>query len=307
MTTRTHRFPLTGSPRALEVRNPAGSTTVQADPSAAELVVEVQALDSTAVELIDRLEVVVTPGALRLSVPERRLLRTPLFAVTVTTPPDAAVRVSGASADTDLRGRLGSAVLTSSSGDLSVDTCSDLQARTASGHVRAGLVGGRTTVGNASGDVEVSEARGPVEVRTASGDVRLGTVATDVSVRTASGDVRIDRAASGTMHLTTVSGDATVGVAPGLRIWLDVQTVSGRMLSELQDEGPSAGHGAPQLTVVLHSVSGDLRLRRAVHPAEDPPAPPTPPGPPTPPAPPSAGAGPVPPVPPVPAAPGPPA
>ena len=113
MTARTHRFPLTRSPRALDVRNPAGSTTVQADPAATELVVDVQALDSVAAELIDRLDVVVTPSALRLSVPERRLLRTPSFAVTVTTPPDAAVRVSGASADTDLRGRLGSAALTS--------------------------------------------------------------------------------------------------------------------------------------------------------------------------------------------------
>jgi hypothetical protein len=64
--------------------------------------------------------------------------------------------------------------------------------------------------------------------------------------------------------LTTVSGDATVGVAPGLRIWLEVQTVSGRMRSELDDDGPDARNGTPQLTVVLQSVSGDLQLRRAV-------------------------------------------
>jgi hypothetical protein len=285
VTARTHRFPLTGFPRELELRNPAGSTTVRADPSTDELVVEVEALNSAAAELIDRLDVVASRDSLRVSVPERRLLRTPAFAITVTTPPDAAVRVSGASADATLRGRLGSAVLTSSSGDLSVGSCSDLQARAASGHVRAGRVAGRTTVANAAGDVEVSDAGGPVEVRTASGDVLLGTVATDVAIRTASGDVRIHRAASGTVRLTTVSGNATVSVATGLRIWLDVQTVSGRMDSELQDEGPGAGHGAPQLTVVLHSVSGDLRLRRAVHPAEDPP---TPPAPPTAPVPPSA-------------------
>jgi DUF4097 and DUF4098 domain-containing protein YvlB len=101
-----------------------------------------------------------------------------------------------------------------------------------------------------------------VQVRTASGDLLVGTAATDVTARTASGDIRIDTAASGTLRLTTVSGDATVGVAPGLRIWLDLQTVSGRLRSDLPEDAPEAG-GAAQLSISLQSVSGDLRLRRA--------------------------------------------
>lgn len=272
MTVRTHRIPLSDVLRSLEVRNPAGSTTVDADPTADEVVVEVQALNGPAEELVDRLDVVVTRGHLRLGVPDRRLFRAPAFAISVTVPPDTAVTVAGASATSTLRGRLGAVTLTSSSGDLDVEHCTSLQARSASGDVRAGRVDGPADVGNASGDVRLADAGGPVQLRTASGDLLVGTAATDVTARTASGDVRIDAATSGTVRLTTVSGDATVGVAPGLRIWLDVQTVSGRLRSELAEDGPDAGGAAAQLSVTLQSVSGDLRLRRA---AGQPVAPPT--------------------------------
>jgi hypothetical protein len=263
VTVRTHRVPLSDQLRAVEVRNPAGSTTVEADPAATEVVVEIRALNTSAEELIDLLDLAVTHGSVRLSVPERRLLRLPSFAVTVTTPPDAPVTVTGATADTALRGRLGPVVVTSATGDLDVAHCAELQVRTASGDVRIGRVEGTATVGSASGDVTVADAGGRLQVRTASGDVQLGTVAGDVLVRTATGDVQVERAVSGTLRLTTVSGDATVGVAPGLRIWLDVQCVSGRLRSELDEDDPAAGVGGAQLSVVLQSVSGDLELRRA--------------------------------------------
>ena len=280
MTVRTHRVPLSDRPRAIEVRNPAGTTTVLADPTAAEIVVEVEALNGTAEELIDRLDLLVTRSSVRLSVPERRLmLRAPSFAITVTTPPDVAVTAAGAAADTTLRGRLGAVTMTSGSGALTAEHCAELQVRTASGDVQVELVERSATVATASGDVRLADAGGPVQVRTASGDVLLGSLAVDATVKTASGAVRIDRAASGQVRLQTVSGDAVVGVEPGLRIWLDLQTVSGRLDSDLYDDDPDGGSGGPQLTVVLHSVSGDLRLRRAT---PRPPAPPAPPAPPPP-------------------------
>jgi hypothetical protein len=268
VTVRTHRIPSSGAARALEIRNPAGSTTVEAVPGADEVVIEVRARNGLAEELIDRLDLIVTRGSVRLSVPERRLmLRAPSFAITVTTPPDVDVTAVGASSDATLSGRLGAVTLTSSSGHLTVEHCTELQARTASGDVRVGRVEGTATIGNASGDVRVADAGGPVQVRTASGDVLLGSVAGDASVKSASGDVSVERAASGRLRLQTVSGDATVGVEPGLRVWLDLQTVSGRLHSELDGDEPSAGSGTPQLSVVLQSVSGDLRLRRAAAPA----------------------------------------
>ena len=59
-----------------------------------------------------------------------------------------------------------------------------------------------------------------------------------------------------------MSGDVEVGVAPGLRVWLDLSSVSGRMNSQLTDDDGDAGEGPAQLALTLRSVSGDLRIRR---------------------------------------------
>jgi hypothetical protein len=266
MTVRTHTFPLTGTPRAIEVRNPSGSVTVRAVDDAAEVVVRVEALDGAAGDTADRVDVDATASRVRVSVPERRLMRNPALAIEVTTPPGAAVRVAVASAEVELRGRLGRTEVTGASRDVSVEHCTELELRSASGDVQVGLVERAATVATASGDVRLDAAGGPVLVRTASGDVTVGDAGDDVSVTSASGDVGIDRALRGTVQLKTVSADARVAVEPGLRVWLDVQSVSGRLYSDLDDDGPDAGTGAREadLAVVLQSVSGDLRVRRAI-------------------------------------------
>jgi hypothetical protein len=276
VTVRTHRFPLSDVLRTVEVRNPGGSVTVVATDGAEELVVRVEPLDAAAELLADRVDVAVTPSRLRVSVPQRRLSRTPGFAVEVTTPPGAAVQVTTASGDVDLRGRLGHAELTGASGDASVEHCTELDVRSASGDARIGAVEGPATVSTASGDIRLDSVGGALQARTASGDVTVGAAAGDVTVTSASGDIEIGRASTGTVRLKTVSADATVAVEPGLRVWLDVRSISGRLYSDLDDEAPGSGGGdRATLAVVLQSVSGDLRIRRAAaRPAAPPAAPP---------------------------------
>ncbi len=272
MSVHTQRVPGAGGPPAVEVRNPAGSVTVDAVEGASEVVVTIEPLDEGAEHLLDRVDVEVTASTVRVRVPERRLSRSPAFAVAVSTPPDGPVVVSTASADASLRGRSGQVVLTSASGDVAVEHCAALQARAASGDVRVGEVTGAATVGTASGDVRVETAGGPLEMRTASGDLVIGHATGDVRARTASGDVRVERAAGGTLRLTTVSGDVTVGVQPGLRVRLDVQTLTGHWISELTEEPPGEADDDAALTLALQSVSGDLRVHRAtaVTPVPDP-------------------------------------
>ena len=262
MTVRTHRVPLADPLRTIEVRNPAGRVTVRAVEDADELVVTVEPLDEVAEQLVDRVEVLATRSHLRVTVPGRRLLRTPSFAIEVQTPPGAAVRVAVASADVTLTGRLGRAELTSASGDVAVEHATELQVRSASGDTRVELVDGAATLASAAGDVRLGSAGGPALLRTSSGEVAVDEATGDLSVRTASGDVRVGRASAGTVRLTTVSGGATVGVEPGLRLWLDLRSVSGRLDSELEEEG--ADGSTPDLAVLLQSVSGDLRIRRAL-------------------------------------------
>jgi hypothetical protein len=259
---RTHRFPATDGPPSLEVRNAAGSVTVEGQDGLDEITVQITALDSTAEQLLDRVNVFFAHSRLQVEVPERRLLRSPGFAITVLAPADSAVRLATASADITLRGRLGDAELTSASGDIAVAECAALELRTASGDARIGSVTGRTRHGSASGDLWIGVAGGGVTSRTASGDVDLDECAGDVSVTTASGDLVVGRAAGGAVQAKTMSGDIEIGVVPGLRVWLDLSSVSGRMDSQLPDDDGEAGEGPAQLSLTLRSVSGDLRIRR---------------------------------------------
>jgi hypothetical protein len=260
--TRTHRFPLTDRTPAIDVRNPSGSVTVEARDGVDELVVEITPLDSAAEQLVDRIGLFFTSTRLRVEVPERRLLRTPSFAISVLCPTGADVRSATASADTTLRGRLGTVEITSASGDLAVDTCVRLELRTASGDGRVATVTGRATAASASGDLWVGAVMAGLAARSASGDITVEEAAGDISLATASGDLSIGRVGGGSVEAKTMSGDVEVGVTPGLRVWLDLSSVSGRMDSQLPDDDGAAGEGPAQLSLSLRSVSGDLRIRR---------------------------------------------
>ena len=270
MPVRTHVAVVTGPPPRIEVRNPAGSVIVEAVEGAEQLEVRVEPLDDAAEQLLDRVEIDVRAAdpdragsttRLRVIVPERRLLRTPAFAVRITTPAGAAARIAVASAHVELTGRFGELGVTGASADLDVEQGTDVDLRTASGDARIGTIDGRASIGSASGDVRVGRAHGPLQVRTASGDVSVEQPADNVSISTASGDVAVGAATGGAVHITTVSGDSSVGVVPGLRVWLDLSSVSGRMDSRLEDDDRTAD-GPPALTLTLRSVSGDMRIHR---------------------------------------------
>jgi len=164
------------------------------------------------------------------------------------------------SADLTVIGDIGALDFRSGSGDLSFgDVAGNVSVKLASGDVEGGAVGGDLTAHSASGDVRVESVGGATIVRTASGDTELGRVGGSVQVTTASGDVEIERAETGRLNLRTVSGDVTVGVAPGTRVWLDLGSTSGDAISELDG---ADGEGA-SLEVHAASVSGDILVRRA--------------------------------------------
>lgn len=262
MEPRNHSFPLPEGTPAIDVRNPAGLVAVEAVDGADELTVRIEPRDSEAERLLDRVEVSLTGSRLRIAVPERRLFRTPSFAITITTTPGSSARVAVASADAELRGRLGRVELTGASGDAEVEECAEVQVRTASGDARIGTVDGRATLGSASGDLRVEQAGSGVLARTASGDIAVGEVCGDVTLTTASGDVTVERMNKGSVQVKTVSGDAEIGVSAGLRVWLDLSSISGRMGSQLTDDVSAGDEGPAQLSITMRSVSGDLRIRR---------------------------------------------
>lgn len=259
MTTRSHRFPVGEGSPAVEIRNPSGSVAVEAPEGATEFVVELEPLNSAAEQLLELVEVEVFGARLRVAVPERRLFRSPDFAIRVTVPPGADVRVVVASAEMVLRGPLGRVSLTSASGDASVESCSELALRTASGKARIRSVTDSATLTSASASLQVESVGGALEARTASGDVAVGRATGDIRATTASGDVAIDQVAAGSVRVKTISGDVSVGVIPGQRVWLDVSSVSGRIESQLEEDDTPGGDA--QVTVAVRSVSGNQRIR----------------------------------------------
>ena len=212
MSIRTHRFPSsTGRRRAIEVRNAAGSVTVRgARGRRASSSSRSSRSTSAAEQLLDRVEIDVRAGdavrrpALRVAVPERRLLRTPAFAIRVTTPPDAAVRVAAppptsSCAAASARWSSPAPAATSPS-----SAARSVQLRTASGerphrHASTGAarpcLGVRATcsVGRATRPAEgcapppatsrSSTPRATSAVTTASGDVTVGAAAGEARCR----------------------------------------------------------------------------------------------------------------------------
>jgi DUF4097 and DUF4098 domain-containing protein YvlB len=216
--------------------------------------------DDVIVERVER------PGGralIRIEQPNRRFGFGRELRVRVHAPERAATDVTTGSADLAIHGSSGSIAFRSGSGELAFEHASgDVRIKVASGDVRGDRVDGDLTVHSASGDVQVTSVGGAATVTTASGDISVGAVGGSATANSASGDVRIGEVESGSVHARTMSGDVAVGVARGSRVWLDLTSVSGEAVSELDASDGLDGPTTAELH--LSSVSGDIRVHRAL-------------------------------------------
>jgi DUF4097 and DUF4098 domain-containing protein YvlB len=189
--------------------------------------------------------------------------RGPELDVTIRCPEGADLELATHSADLEARGRMGEVDARSASGDASLGDTGSLSFTTASGDLTAGAVSGSLTAKSASGDVTVRAVSGTASVATVSGDVRVVENEDVAAVNTVSGDVDLEGAGRGA-RVNTVSGDVNVASRRGLALWIDVQSVSGSVSSELEvgDEHPG-DDGADKAELKIRTVSGDVRLSRA--------------------------------------------
>jgi hypothetical protein len=188
--------------------------------------------------------------------------RGPELAVTVHCPEGTDVALETQSADLEARGRLGAVAVHSASGDGSLDDATSLSYATASGDVTAGVVAESLAVKSASGDVDVRSVGGTAAVNTVSGDVRIGATFGSAAVRTVSGDVDLE-AAGASVVVGSVSGDVEVAAVPGLVLWIDAQSVSGTMTSELDVGEEPADNNENPVELRIRTVSGDVRVARS--------------------------------------------
>jgi DUF4097 and DUF4098 domain-containing protein YvlB len=274
----------------LFVENEVGRVTIVAAPTETTTVsLEPETLGAE--ELIERTVVECTADVhghvVAVKVPRvrgMRFMRRNAVAVRVDLPAGSDVFVASGSADVEVTGPIGRADIKTASGDVSTDdVAADVTAKTASGDITVGNVGGGLKVATASGhlrcsgvegpavfsttsgDLEVGAAGDSVEVKATSGSVRLGELAHGARIVNVSGDVRVLVLDEGTLHVRSVSGDVSVGVAAGVDLHVDVETVSGRVHSDIPlEDAPAAERSDVKVDLSVRSVSGNVEVAHAL-------------------------------------------
>ncbi len=263
-------FPLTG-PVLVTVECPAGEVVVTStDAVAAE--VDVQALrddDATREAVASAVVELRHDGReLAVEVPKRGwsfLGRDPKIRVEIRVPHGCALVFRTASANVTATGRFADVRGKTASGDVAIDAAADVRVDTASGNVRADEVGGEAAVKTASGDVTLGHVAGAVRANLVSGDLRVAAADNGAAINGVSGDVELGSVTRGDVEVRTVSGDVVVGIRPGSRVHVDATSVSGDLRSDVAlDDAPPGGDDGPLVALRGRTVSGDLRIRRAV-------------------------------------------
>lgn len=214
--------------------------------------VEVRALrdDEASRDVVANTRVELRGGDLVIEVPKKNWSffgRDPQLRVEVTVPHDSALAFTTASADVRATGRY-----------------AEVRGRTASGDVTL-TEAASVRIETASGDLRVDDMRSGGRLHAVSGDIHVGQVSGDVDVNAVSGDIDLAAVTQGAVEVRSVSGDVTVGVPPGVRVHVDVTTVSGDLTSEVDLNDAPAGDdtAGPSVAIRGKTVSGDLRVRRA--------------------------------------------
>lgn len=171
----------------------------------------------------------------------------------------AEASVNTGSGDVEVAEATGAVQVRTGSGDVRVGTAGEIRVKTGSGDVELGGTAASTAVSTGSGDVRLGHAGGLATLKTASGQIRVDRADSDVVASTASGSIDLLRVRRGEIAATSASGSISIGVPPGVPVWTDISTLTGRLGSDLAGSG-RAEPGQDHLRLRAKTVSGDVRL-----------------------------------------------
>jgi putative adhesin len=260
----------TPGPLLLSLRIPAGAIMIETTDGV-ETEVELEPLDRAAEQVIEDATVELRGGPgggheLVVEIEERRFLvfsTAPRVRARIRCPHGADLDVKTVSADVRCEGSLGTAAVKSVSGDVALPSMAgDARVKSVSGDVRLGQVEGVVEVQTVSGDVNAAGANGNVSITTVSGDLRVDDAGRSVTTKSVSGDQFVGSVKAGAM-CQSVSGDVYVAVPPGLQVYIDANSRSGDVSSELDPSEGDAPQGGEVAELRVKTMSGDIRIARA--------------------------------------------
>jgi DUF4097 and DUF4098 domain-containing protein YvlB len=190
--------------------------------------------------------------------------RGPKIGVRIRCPRGSDLGVRSGSADLEAVGALGAVEAKSASGEVSLEDVVSADIATASGDVRVRDAESTLNIRTLSGDVSVGRCHGTLAVNLVSGDLSVVEAAAGFHVGTVSGDVEIQAAGGGSMQIGSVSGDVHLAIKPGESLYIDANSLSGDLSTELELEGaPAAASDGPVRELSIRTVSGDVQILRS--------------------------------------------
>jgi len=268
-------------PVKLVVRAPAGTVEVEtADVS--EATIELQPKDAGSQKAVDDAVVELRPGGrgpelvvdvvhgLRIGGrrgPKLSIIvgRGPSLRIPIRVPHGSSLDIATESADVTGSGRFDDVDVRSASGDVRLEVVEgEASVKSVSGDVLIDSVAGEASVNSVSGDMVVGSIASTGSLHTVSGDIEVRESLSSLHLKTISGDARVASATEGEVTMQSVSGDLTLGLRSGSKLWVDARSTSGKTTSELQlGDEPPADKDGPLVELRAKSISGDISVVRA--------------------------------------------
>lgn len=192
-------------------------------------------------------------------------------------PASASLDLSAVSANIDVTGLRGSALIEaeSVSGEVSVRAAAErIELSSVSGDVSFEGEAGRADLETVSGDLRATGVSGDVSVETVSGSAIVrGGVVTEFEAAAVSGDIDFDGALAtgGRMDVESMSGDVSITLPAGTGARVTSETFSGSLRNDFglkveDEDGPGSTmngkFGSGEATIEIESFSGDVELRQ---------------------------------------------
>ncbi|MDJ0792002.1 MAG: DUF4097 family beta strand repeat-containing protein [Acidimicrobiia bacterium] len=213
-------------------------------------------------EALDDIEIDATDDGVAVRAPgkQRRWFGRGTIDCVLTIPEAADVTVHNGAGDVLIGVDVQDLEVHTGAGDIRADdVAGTTDLKVGSGDIRTGRLAGPSRISSAAGDVRVDAAT-DLTVSTAAGDLYLGDVTESARVKSATGDVRIRRFAGSDLEIKTMSGDATVGLIPGMLVNTAIKTLSGDFRNRIK---ASEGEKAGTMNLTITSFAGDVTLKSA--------------------------------------------